>query len=221
MPFFSKKKNIKFIPCIDEKELSTMVSSIICESIKKNPNTVLGLSAGVSVGLLYDCLVRETKKQAIDFSDVTSFNTDEYIDIDKRYQKYSKINFMRNHLFSRVNIKVDNTHFPTIDNYKSYDHDIQKVGGIDLLILSVGPNGYIGFNEPNTKFNSVTHQGDLDNSTRTYLMNFFDEKINVPHRVVTMGIKTILQAKKIILVAIGELKSAPISKLFENKYSAV
>jgi glucosamine-6-phosphate deaminase len=219
MPIFRKKSVIKFVPCINPKEIGDKVSTLICDHVKKNKRTVLGFSAGITVKGLYDKIVLRSKKYKISFEDVVSFNTDEYIDIDKHYQRYSKTNFMRNYLFSKIDIDLKNTNFPSVENYKTYDKRIQKMGGIDLLILTVGPDGYIAFNEPGTKFNTLTHIGELQNNTRTHLMDFFDEKINVPYETVTMGIRSILNAKKIILLAAGPTKAAAISKLFENKYS--
>jgi glucosamine-6-phosphate deaminase len=220
MPFFRKKKVIKFIPCIDSDEATETVSSIVCDFVNQKKQVILGFSAGATVKKLYEQIALKSKKNKISFENVVSFNTDEYIAINKRYQKYSKTNFMNNFLFSKIDIKLENTYFPTLNNYKTYDEQINKMGGLDLLILSVGPNGYIGFNEPNTKFNSITHIGKLENNTRTHLMIFFDEKINVPTEIITMGIKTILSAKKIILLANGHAKAAAISKLFGGKYTS-
>lgn len=221
MPFFRKTNVIKFIPCINSEEMTDKVSTVVCDFVHQNKRPVLGFSAGITVKPLYERMALKAKKNKISFTNVISFNTDEYIDIDKRYKKYSKTNFMNNFLFSRIDINLENTHFPSLDNYKIYDKQIQTLGGIDLLILSVGPNGYIAFNEPDTKFNTTTHIGKLENNTRTYLMNFFDEKINVPTEIITMGIKSILNVKKIILLADGHTKAAPISKLFEGKYSSI
>jgi glucosamine-6-phosphate deaminase len=98
------------------KEISEAVSKIICQTVKNNRRSILGFSAGVTIKELYNQLSADVKKQKINFTDVITFNTDEYIDIDKRYKKYSKTNFMRDHLFSRINIKIENTNFPTLDN---------------------------------------------------------------------------------------------------------
>jgi glucosamine-6-phosphate deaminase len=219
MSFLRKKNIIKFVPCINPEEIADKVSTIVCNRVKKQKRIILGFSAGVTVKDLYEQIALKAKKNKISFDEVISFNTDEYIDIDSHYKKYSKTNFMNHFLFSHLDIKLENTHFPSLENHKIYDKQIKKMGGIDLLILSVGPNGYIAFNEPNTKFNSLTHVGKLANDTRTHLMNFFDEKINVPTETVTIGIKSILNAKKIILLGDGRFKAAAIDKLFENKYS--
>jgi glucosamine-6-phosphate deaminase len=219
MPVFRKKNTIKFVPCIDSKEIAEKVSTVICDFVMSQKRAVLGFSAGITVKELYDQIALKTKKRKISFEQVISFNTDEYVDVDRRYKQYSKTNFMQNYLFSKIDINLENTNFPYLDNYKNYDKRIQRIGGIDLLILTVGPNGYIAFNEPGTKFNSSTHIGKLENSTRRHLMVFFDEKINVPNEVMTMGIKSILSARKIILLGSGHSKAAAISKLFEGKYS--
>ncbi|MDR3329925.1 MAG: hypothetical protein LBS76_01475 [Mycoplasmataceae bacterium] len=213
-----KKTVIKFVPCIDRQEIITSVSNIIFDQVKKKKNSIIGFGAAMGLSDLYDQIAIEFKRRKISFKDVVIINSDEYIDIEQRYKKYSKIELMKNFLFKRTDINLDNVLSPNKENYKTFDKTIRKLGGIDLLILLPGANGYVGFNEPGTKINSKTHISKLENDTRSSLTGIFDEKINVPYYAITIGLKTILESKKIILIASDSSVSAAISKLFEKGY---
>jgi glucosamine-6-phosphate deaminase len=221
MALIRKKTVIKFIPCVDKHEIVVRISNAIFDQIKKKNNSVIGFGASLALTDLYDQIAVDFKNNNISFKDVVIINSDEYVDLDHRYTKYSKVESMKNLLFKRTDINLDNTFFPTKENYKTFDKMIHKFGGIDLLVLLPGSNGYIAFNEPNTKLNAKTHISKLENNTRLSMATIFDEKINVPYYAVTIGIKTILESKKIILMASGNSLSVPVSKLFENQYSPI
>jgi glucosamine-6-phosphate deaminase len=154
MPLLQRKKVIKFIPCINYAEINDHVSALVCSLVKKNKNTVLGFSVGITMEDLYNKIITKAHKQKISFKNTITFNTDEYLETHKHHQKHTKTSFMKEHLFSKLDIKLENTNFPTSKNYKTYDKKIKALGGIDLLILTIGVNGYVGANEPDTKFHS-------------------------------------------------------------------
>ena len=191
------------------QQLAKEVSNIICRKIKNNPSLVLGFASGETVKPLYRQLARLYKNKKTDFSKITAFNLDEYYGVD---YKNSLRSFMDAHLFKKINIKESNINFLSYDNkkekeYKEYERKIKKVGGIDLQILGIGINGHIGFNEPGSSFRSRTRKIKLSEKTRNYSKKYFGSLRYVPKYAITMGIGTIMESKKIILLATGKSKS--------------
>ncbi len=217
---FKKTHQCKLYICKDEKEIGERTSKMVIEQIVNKPNAVLGLATGSSPVPLYKELVKACKEKKVSFANIVSFNLDEYVDLDEKYFDQSYRNFMDVNLFNNVNILKSNTHFPSKQTIEQYDDEINKSGGIDLQVLGLGVNGHIAFNEPGTPFNAKTHLVKITDSTKQANARFFDNKPeNVPSAAITMGIKTIMSAKKIILIATGKNKAEAISKLFKNKYN--
>jgi glucosamine-6-phosphate deaminase len=189
----------------------TMCEDLISCITKTPKQVVLGLATGSSPIPLYQLLINSK----LDFSNVKTFNLDEYVGLEKNHQE-SYHSFMTKHLFSHINIKPENVHIPDyIDANSCRDYEeLLKLNTIDYQVLGIGSNGHIGFNEPLTPFDSTTHVVTLSDKTRFDNARFFANDINsVPKQAITMVIKTILRAKKIGLIAIGSGKREAIAKL--------
>ena len=192
-------------------EMSRKAANIISAQVILYPHSVLGLATGSSPIGTYEQLADWYKKGDLDFSEVTTVNLDEYRGLDGSSEQSYRY-FMNEHLFSKVNIKLERTHIPNgmaedvEAECRRYDDLIASLGGIDLQLLGLGHNGYIGFNEPSGAFEKTTHCVDLGESTIQANSRFFERMEDVPRQAITMGIKSIMQAKKILLIVGGEDK---------------
>lgn len=210
---------MKIIRAKDYKDMSRKAANIISAQIIMKPNCVLGLATGSTPIGTYEQLVEWYRKGDLDFSGVTTLNLDEYKGIPKENEQ-SYYYFMRDKLFSKVNIDESRTFLPDgmePDSEKAcsdYNRIIASVGGIDLQLLGLGHNGHIGFNEPGMAFEAQTHCVDLTQSTMKANRRFFDSAEDMPHQAYTMGIKTIMQAKKILVVVSGEDKAEILRTAF-------
>ncbi|MBD5423077.1 MAG: glucosamine-6-phosphate deaminase [Mycoplasma sp.] len=207
---------MKFIKFKNDDIASLHVANEMIDLIKSNPKAILGLATGSTPIKLYNCLAQDYKENKTDWSNITTFNLDEYLGLPENHPQTYKV-FMDQHLFSKTNIKKENTNFPEMN--VNYDELISKDGGIDLQILGIGTNGHIGFNEPGSPLDSLTRIVDLTPETiKVNAQKFFngDEK-DVPKKALSMGIKSILGAKKIILLAFGPSKNEAMRKLKELK----
>ena len=208
---------MKFYCGEDYEAMSRIAANIISAQIIMKPDCVLGLATGSSPEGTYAQLVEWYKKGDLDFSQVTSVNLDEYRglsgDNDQSYRY-----FMNTHLFDHVNIDKSRTFVPNglePDSEKAcreYDAVVEATGGVDLQLLGIGHNGHIGFNEPAKEFCKNTQCVDLTESTIEANKRFFEKEEDVPRQAYTMGIGTIMRAKKILLVASGEGKADIIAK---------
>ncbi len=192
-----------------EQEIAQKAAQRYVELLKEKPNAVLGYATGSTPLGLYGELVRLNKAGALDYKDVTTFNLDEYAGLDGSHDQSYRY-FMNNNLFYHINIDLERTHVPSgldIAAAADYDTAIEAAGGIDLQLLGIGNNGHIGFNEPGTPFGSKTHLVDLTPSTREANKRFFASIDDVPTQAVTMGVRTVMNAKAIILMAIGKGKA--------------
>lgn len=201
---------MKLIISNDKKDAIKKTAAIISELIKNKPNAVLGLATGSTMIPLYKELVRLYKKGEINFYDVRTFNFDEYANIpfnDKESYHY----YMNKNLFNKVNIQKHQTYFPS-SNGEEYEKEIKNAGGIDLSILGIGENGHIAFNEPGSSFESGTREVRLSESTLNANSRLFPVIKKTPREAYTVGIKTIMKSKRIILLAFGEKKADAISK---------
>jgi glucosamine-6-phosphate deaminase len=199
------------------------IASLIREKQSKGERCVLGLATGSSPKSMYAELVRKHREENLSFANVVTFNLDEYYPIDNdALQSYNR--FMKEHLFDKVDIDQNNCFIPNGEwkkddvkkHCEEYEKKIDAVGGIDLQILGIGNNGHIGFNEPGSSLFSRTRLIPLDNSTRIANSLEFQNISNVPRLAVTMGIGTIMKAKRIILMAWGQLKAPVIRKAVEG-----
>lgn len=203
---------------LDNKiDIGLAIAKEIIKDIKNNPKLNLGLATGSSPLPLYKSLIELSKLENISFKDITTFNLDEYCGLSND-NKESYHYFMNENLFKYLDFSKDSHYFPSIDNVNNYDEIIDNHGGIDIQILGIGANGHIAFNEPNTPIDSVTHITNLANKTILDNSRFFSNIDEVPTKAITMGLSTILKAKKIYLIATGKNKAEAISIMLKGKY---
>ena len=210
---------MKFVCGKDYAEMSAKAAEIIAEQVKTKPNCVLGLATGSSPVGTYKKLIEWYEKGELDFSDVSSVNLDEYRglsgDNDQSYRY-----FMNTNLFDHINIDKARTNVPNgLDPdaekaCKDYDAVIEASGGIDLQLLGLGHNGHIGFNEPADVFVKTTQCVDLQESTIEANKRFFASIDDVPRQAYTMGIQSIMMAKKVVVVVSGADKADIVAKAF-------
>ena len=199
----------------DYEELSKKAAQLVASQVILKPNAVLGLATGSTPEGLYKELINIYNEGKINFNDINTFNLDEYYGIH-RNNPQSYYYYMRKNLLDHINIGKDSIHIPhglTDDVEKhceEYENAIKELGGIDLQILGIGRNGHIGFNEPADEFIPKTHMVELQKETIEDNARFFDKIEDVPDKAISMGIKTIMDAKKILLVANGEAKTQAI-----------
>ena len=210
---------MKIYKAKDYKDMSRKAANIISAQVIMKPDCVLGLATGSTPIGTYDQLVEWYNKGDLDFSEVTTVNLDEYKGLP-RTNDQSYYYFMHQHLFDRVNIDPERTNVPNgmePDAEKEcgrYEELIRSLGGVDLQLLGLGHNGHIGFNEPGEAFEKETHCVDLTESTIEANKRFFASADDVPKQAYTMGIKTIMQAKKILIVVNGENKADIVERAF-------
>ena len=194
-----------------EREVAQAAAQQYVALLRDKPNAVLGLATGSTPLGLYAELARLNRAGEITFQDASSFNLDEYVGLDGTHDQSYRY-FMNHNLFERIVIPIERTFVPSgtdLDDAKiaAYDEAILAAGGVDLQLLGIGRNGHIGFNEPNTPFGSITHKVELTPSTRDANARFFASLDEVPTHAVTMGVKTVMQSRAIILIALGESKA--------------
>lgn len=214
------------------QELSKYAASLIAKLIRIKPNCVLGFATGATPIGTYQELARMHKQEDLDFSNVTSFNLDEYLgismDLSKPYeldQSYAR--FMHEELFSKINIKPENIHIPDglSENpdqlCRDYEESIEEAGGIDLQILGIGGDGHWGFNEPGSTFDSRTRvevltKETLDDNYEAFYKKAGVSKEQMPKYALTMGIQTILEVKSVLMLVSGESKADIIQKALQE-----
>ena len=201
------------------KELSRKAAQIIASVVTLKPDCVLGLATGSSPVGTYDHLVEMYENGELDFSRVTSVNLDEYVGLDGSNDQSYRY-FMDKHLFDRVNIDKSRTFVPNglaadpAAEGEAYDEHIKSLGGIDIQLLGIGLDGHIGFNEPDSFFTKETHMVKLHESTIEANSRFFASRDEVPTTAITMGMGSIMQAKRVLLIANGAKKKEVMEKAF-------
>ena len=211
---------MQVIICDNYEEMSTEGAKIIASQVIIKPNSVLGLATGSTPVGLYQNLIKMYQNKEIDFSNVTSFNLDEYYPISPdNDQSYHY--FMEENLFKSVNIKesfVPDGSGSDIEKVcEDYEEKIKSYGGIDLQLLGIGQNGHIGFNEPDEFLIPNTHCTDLTEDTIKANSRFFESIDQVPTKAITMGMATILNSKKILILANGKNKHNAVKALLDDK----
>lgn len=215
---------MKIVKVKNYEEMSKRACSIILEKVNSVENPVLGLATGSTPEGLYKYIIDAYKQNEVSFKDVTTFNLDEYIGLDK-HNVNSYYTYMKEKLFKHLDIRPENFHLPngSADDIKKeceqYEKLIEQAGHIDIQVLGIGVNGHIGFNEPGTPFTSRTHVVDLAESTRLANARFFDTLADVPTQAITMGIETIMESKTILLLVSGEQKAEALARLLDGPVS--
>ncbi len=206
-------------------EMSKEAAGYVSSEMRKKVKFVLGLATGSTPLGLYKELIRMHKEEGLDFSNVTTFNLDEYYGLSPTHeQSYSY--FMWENLFKHVNIKKENVHIPDglakdVDKFcEEYEHMIEEAGGIDLQVLGIGSDGHIAFNEPISSLGSRTRLKTLTEETIKDNARFFKDESEVPRYAITMGVGTVFEARKTVLLASGAKKAEVVAKAIEGSVTA-
>lgn len=213
-----KYNSITIFVTDDYETMSKKAANMVAGQMNLKTDSVIGLATGSTPEGMYKELVNLYKNDDIDFSDITSFNLDEYYQLSpENDQSYAY--YMKKHLFGHVNIDPKNVHIPSgitddIDAVcNDYDRLIEDNDNIDIQVLGIGNNGHIGFNEPDVKFEAGTHLVQLDHETIEANSRFFDSIDDVPKEAISMGIRNIMHAKKLILIANGQGKAEILNEM--------
>lgn len=212
---------MNLILCKNYDEVSETAARLIARQINSKPDSVLGLATGATPIGTYSRLIQLYKSNKVDFSGVTTFNLDEYYPIS-RNDPQSYYSFMQDNLFNHININLANTHIPNAEasdpvaECKNYEKLLRRTR-IDLQLLGIGRNGHIGFNEPSSALNSDTHLTKLTSDTIDANARFFGDAGKVPQYAITMGMATILKARKIVLLACGTSKQNAVKALLSDR----
>ncbi|QOR67047.1 glucosamine-6-phosphate deaminase [Cytobacillus suaedae] len=202
----------------DYDEMAKKGAEILYHEIKDNPKLILGLATGGTPIGVYNHLRKLHEEKSLDLMNLTTFNLDEYIGIAPESENSYHF-YMNKFFFQPMGISKEQAYLPNglaediEEECKRYEKLIVEHGGIDIQVLGVGSNGHIGFNEPRTPFNCRTHEVNLTDSTIQANARFFDSEKDVPKKAISMGIETIMEAKKIILFASGPKKAKAINQL--------
>lgn len=213
-----KVRGMNIILTESYEEMSKKAASIVTSQVIIKPTSVLGLATGGTPVGMYQEIIKTTNENEVDFSEVVTFNLDEYYPISKNNDQ-SYAYYMNDNLFNHINVLKENIHIPNGETgnvdveCSAYDQMIYDQGGIDLQVLGIGNNGHIGFNEPDVHFESGTHKVELDEETIEANARFFETKEAVPKQAISMGIRTIMHSRKIILLASGASKAEVIEKM--------
>ncbi|MBO8163628.1 MAG: glucosamine-6-phosphate deaminase [Brevibacillus sp.] len=197
------------------EQVSKHAAQILIEACRRQPQLVLGLATGSTPIGMYQEMIAAYQQGKVDFSRVTTFNLDEYYPIAPEHPQSFR-RFMQEQLFDHVNINPEGIHFlcGTVQDIEQecrrYEEAIEAAGGIDIQVLGIGENGHIGFNEPGTPFHLGTHKVKLTETTIQANSRFFERMEDVPRFALTMGIRTIMHSRKLLLLANGEKKAAAI-----------
>lgn len=203
-------------------EMSEQACSILVDQIKNVAQSVIGLATGSTPEGLYQKLIEKYNHENVSFKQTTTFNLDEYIGLAKTNPN-SYHYYMKDHLFRHIDMDMESVFVPNgeADDLekacRNYDELIHSKGNVDLQILGLGLNGHIGFNEPETSFTSGTHVVNLAESTRQANARFFPSLEDVPTKAITMGIETIMESKKIIVLVSGEKKAGALARFVNGE----
>jgi glucosamine-6-phosphate deaminase len=210
----------------NHESAALLVARLIAKELRAQPSLVLGLATGRTMESVYDVLARMRREERLDFSLCRTFNLDEYVGLapaDPHSYRY----YMNEHLFRRVNIDPRNTHLPNglaadLDaECHQYEEEIRRCDGIDLQLLGIGKDGHIGFNEPLSALRSRTRVKALTPATVEQNAGFFGGAANVPRRAITMGVGTILECRRCLLLATGESKAGVIAQAVEGPITSM
>ena len=199
-----------------EENIAKLAARRYEQLLAQQPNAVLGFATGSTPLGLYGELAALCQAGQLSFRNVTTFNLDEYVGLDGSHDQSYRY-FMDKNLFEKIDIDRSRTFVPSgldIAAAAGYDKAIEEAGGIELQLLGIGNNGHIGFNEPGTPFESLTHLVDLTESTRQANARFFASIDEVPTQAVTMGIRTVMNARSVMLMALGKGKAEIVKKSF-------
>jgi len=214
--------HMRIIVVDNYEEMSKKAARMIASQVMLKPDSVLGLATGDTPLGMYKELVKLFNNAEVDFNEVRTFNLDEYYGLSSE-SPHSYYSYMINNLFNHININRENINVPSgmANDINTvcieYENKIKEAGGIDMQVLGIGGNGHIGFNEPDVNFEAETHLVNLDEQTIKANSRFFNSIEDVPVKAISMGIKTIMNSKKIILLVSGVSKAEVIEKAINGK----
>jgi glucosamine-6-phosphate deaminase len=217
---------MKVIIVKDPEEMGKVAADFLVHEMESRPHPVLGLATGSTPLPLYKEMIRRHKEEGLDFARVTTFNLDEYVGLKPEHDQSYRY-FMNENLFNHINVKKEYTFVPNgmaKDLEKAcalYEHMIDRAGGIDLQVLGIGGNGHIAFNEPGSSLGSLTRVKTLRKKTVEDNARFFSSVDEVPKLALTMGIGSILRARKVILLASGSNKADAVASALEGPVSSM
>lgn len=216
---------MRVIECVSRDEAADLVAAEVLTALRRKPDLVLGLATGSTPIGVYERLVRARRDQGIDFTRVRTFNLDEYIGLPADHPQSYRA-FMAQHLFAAAGISAANVHFPPVEGRdltaacRAYEQAIRAAGGIDIQILGIGGNGHIGFNEPTSSLASRTRVKTLTDKTLADNARFYRPGETQPQLATTMGIGTILEARRVLLQSFGEKKAQAVHAAIEGPISS-
>lgn len=204
------------------QELSQKAAQLLSVQLQKKPDSVIGFATGSTPIGMYKELINSYNRKEISFEQMSTFNLDEYVGLT-RVHPQSYYHFMQEQLFSHINVRPEKIQFPpgiftdAKHACQSYEDALKAAGGVDLQILGIGVNGHIGFNEPDQHFTLYTHIVELAKKTIESNARFFGGEDEVPRSAITMGIKSIMDARSILLLASDRKKAAAVQRIFSGK----
>ena len=217
---------MEIVICKTKEEASKLAAGIITAAVQKNPKIILGLATGSTPVPMYNEMAKAVKAKKVSYKQVKTWNLDEYVGLPGTHDQSYRY-FMNKNLFEKIDVKLSNTHVlngmakDPVKECAKYEEQIKKAGGIDIQVLGIGSDGHIAFNEPGTSLNSRTSVVYLTPSTiKDNARLFFKGKENeVPTQALSMGVGTICEAKKIILLAFGKNKADAVKGMVEGGMS--
>ena len=217
---------MEVVICRDYDQMSRRAAQVVADVVRRKPKAVLGFATGSSPVGLYRELIRMHREEGLDFSKVTTFNLDEYVGLAPDHpQSYRR--FMNENLFDHLNVPKKNTHVPpgTADDVEAacaaYEKRIGAKGGIDVQVLGIGSDGHVAFNEPGSSLGSRTRRVTLTKQTLDDNARFFARKKDVPIHAISMGVGTILEARRLVMVASGKNKAAALAAAVEGPITSM
>lgn len=208
---------------LEKKQIEEEIAKVFIDKVNENPSCVLGLATGSSPVGIYKNIIKAVENGEVSFKNVTTFNLDEYLGLDGTHDQSYRY-FMNVNLFDHIDINKANTNVPSgfvksDEEAALYDEAIKAKGGIDIQLLGLGSDGHIAFNEPGTPFDALTHIAELTEQTISDNARFFERIEDVPTKACTMGLKSIMNAKKIVLIATGKSKAEAVRQLINGQIS--
>ncbi len=213
---------MRIISVANYNAVSFHVARLISAQVMVKPNALLGLATGSSPVGAYQQLIADCREELLDFSKIRTVNLDEYVGLSPDHPQSYRY-FMNENLFNHINIDIKNTRTPDglaknlVEECETYSQRIVDMGGIDLQLLGVGSNGHIGFNEPDQFFTCGTQVANLAQSTLEDNKRFFDSIDQVPKQAISMGIREIMQARSVVMIASGSNKANAVKEAFYGK----
>ena len=215
---------MEVVVCKTKEEASKLAAAMITDAVKKNPKLVLGLATGSTPVLMYTEMAKAVKAKKVSYKQVKSWNLDEYVGLPGTHDQSYRY-FMNENLFKKIDIKLSNTHVlnglakDPEKECKAYEAQIKKAGGIDIQVLGIGSDGHIAFNEPGSSLTSRTRLVSLTPQTIKDNSRFFKKAADVPKQALSMGVGSIMEAKRVILLAFGKNKAAAVAAAVEGGVS--